>query len=129
MTLALQGAVMQIICHGISTGALFILGRRAAGAHPHARDGPHGRPVGRGAADGRDGLLFALASMGLPGLGNFIGEFLVLVGTYRVSPLTTVLAALGLIVSTVYALWLSRPRSRARIKRVEAADSRPARWR
>ena len=51
-------------------------------------------------------LFFALASMGLPGLGNFIAEFLVLVGTYRVSPLATVLASIGLIISTVYALRL-----------------------
>ena len=46
--------------------------------------------------------------MGLPGLGNFIAEFLVLVGTYRVSPLATVLASIGLIISTVYALGSSR---------------------
>jgi len=51
-------------------------------------------------------MFFALASMGLPGLGNFIAEFLVLAGAYRVSPLATVVASAGLIVSTVYALWL-----------------------
>jgi NADH-quinone oxidoreductase subunit M len=51
-------------------------------------------------------MVFALASMGLPGLGNFIAEFLVLAGTYRVNPLATVLASTGLIISTVYALRL-----------------------
>jgi NADH-quinone oxidoreductase subunit M len=51
-------------------------------------------------------MFFALAAMGLPGLGNFIAEFLVLVGTYRVSPVATALASIGLIISTVYALWM-----------------------
>jgi NADH-quinone oxidoreductase subunit M len=44
--------------------------------------------------------------MGLPGLGNFIAEFLVLIGTYRVSPAATAIASIGLILSTVYALWM-----------------------
>ena len=105
-TLALQGAILQILCHGISTGALFIL----AGAlqeRIHTRE--MGRMGGLWAVVPRMGgmtLFFALASMGLPGLGNFIAEFLVLVGTYRVSPLATVLASIGLIISTVYALRL-----------------------
>jgi NADH-quinone oxidoreductase subunit M len=51
-------------------------------------------------------LVFALASLGLPGLGNFIGEFLVLFGAYPVNSLLTILAAIGLIVATVYALWM-----------------------
>jgi NADH-quinone oxidoreductase subunit M len=51
-------------------------------------------------------MFFALAAMGLPGLGNFIAEFLVLLGTYRVSPVATALASIGLIISTVYALWM-----------------------
>ena len=105
-TLALQGAILQILCHGISTGALFIL----AGA---LQERIHTREMGRMGGlwavvprMGRMTLFFALASMGLPGLGNFIAEFLVLVGTYRVSPLATVLASIGLIISTVYALRL-----------------------
>ena len=48
-------------------------------------------------------IFFALAALGLPGMGNFVGEFLVLFGTYRVSVPMTVLAALGLVVSTIYA--------------------------
>ena len=51
-------------------------------------------------------LFFGLASLGLPGMGNFVGEFLVLLGTYRVSVPLTVIAAGGFIVSTVYALWM-----------------------
>ena len=97
---------MQILCHGIATGALFLL----VGA---LQERMHTRDMGRMGGlwevvprMGGIGLLFALASLGLPGLGNFVGEFLVLVGTYAVSVLFTVLAALGLIGSTVYALWM-----------------------
>jgi NADH-quinone oxidoreductase subunit M len=50
------------------------------------------------------GLFFAMASLGLPGLGNFVAEFLVLVGAYRVSVPMTVLATLGLVAATVYSL-------------------------
>ena len=51
-------------------------------------------------------MFFALASLGLPGLGNFVGEFLVLLGTYQRSVTLAVCAALGLIVATVYSLWI-----------------------
>ena len=47
-----------------------------------------------------------LASLGLPGLGNFVGEFLVLLGAYRVSVPVTVVASLGFITSCVYSLWI-----------------------
>ncbi len=102
--LALQGAVMQMICHAISTGALFIL----AGAiqeRLHTRD--MGRMGGFWQSAPRMGgimLFFALASVGLPGLGNFIAEIMVLAGSYRESLLATAFASIGLIVSVPYAL-------------------------
>lgn len=103
-TLALQGAVMEIIAHGISTGALFIL----AGAlqeRMHTRDmrrmGGLWETVPRLAGVT---LLFALASLGLPGLGNFVAEFLVLLGAYQVNLPMTVLATVGLVSATVYSL-------------------------
>jgi NADH-quinone oxidoreductase subunit M len=102
--LALQGVVMQIVCHAISTGALFMI----AGSlqeRLHTRDlsrmGGLWSTVPRMAAVT---MVFALASLGLPGLGNFIGEFLVLVGTYRSSVVAACLATLGLIGASVYAL-------------------------
>ena len=104
--LALQGVVLQIICHGISTGALFIL-VGALQERIHTRDLRHMGgmwpeiPRMAGAS-----LFFALASLGLPGLGNFIAEILILLGTYRVSVTATVLAALGLVSATIYALWM-----------------------
>jgi NADH-quinone oxidoreductase subunit M len=50
-------------------------------------------------------VFFAMASLGLPGLGNFVGEFLILTGVFKVSVLLTVFAAAGLIASAIYALW------------------------
>ena len=104
--LALQGAVMQMICHGLSTGALFIL----VGA---LQERIHTRDIRRMGGlwsvmpkMGAVGLFFAMASLGLPGLGNFVGEFLVLVGSYQVSVPMTVLATLGLVAATVYSLSL-----------------------
>ena len=51
-------------------------------------------------------LFFALASLGLPGLGDFIGEFLVLLGTYRVNVAMAAVAAAGVLAATFYALRL-----------------------
>jgi NADH-quinone oxidoreductase subunit M len=104
--LALQGAVIQILSHGISTGALFII----AGIlqeRIHTRD--LNQMGGLWAVAPRMGavtLFFALASLGLPGMGNFVGEFLVLFGSYRASVFFTILASLGLIAATVYSLWI-----------------------
>jgi NADH-quinone oxidoreductase subunit M len=104
--LALQGVVIQILCHGLSTGALFII----AGAlqeRLHTRE--MGRMGGLYAGLPRMGnatLLFSLGGLGLPGLGNFVGEVLILLGTYQRSPAAAAVAALGLIVSTVYSLWV-----------------------
>jgi len=51
-------------------------------------------------------LFFALASLGLPGLANFVGEFLVLAGSYGNYPVATIVATSGFVVSTIYSLWL-----------------------
>ncbi|MCO6441303.1 MAG: NADH-quinone oxidoreductase subunit M [Nitrococcus mobilis] len=105
--LALQGVVVQIIAHGLSTGALFII----AGA---LQERLHTRELARMGGGiwslaprlSAVGLFFALASLGLPGLANFIGEFLVLAGAYQTSAGVTAVAAAGLVVAAIYALWL-----------------------
>ena len=51
-------------------------------------------------------MFFALASLGLPGLGNFVGEFLVLFGSFAVAPWITAIAATGLILAAVYSLYI-----------------------
>ena len=50
------------------------------------------------------GLVLAMASLGLPGLANFVGEFLILAGVFQVSPGLAAIAAVGLVVSVVYSL-------------------------
>jgi NADH-quinone oxidoreductase subunit M len=105
-TLALQGAVMQVVCHGISTGALFIL-VGALQERIHTREISHmGGLWSAVPRMGAVGLFFALASLGLPGLGNFVAEFLVLIGTYKTNIAMTVFATAGLITATVYSLWM-----------------------
>ncbi len=102
--LALQGALMTMLCHGISTGALFIL-TGALQERIHTRE--LGRMGGLWATAPRlsgAGLYFALASLGLPGLGDFIGEFLVLLGTYRAHRILAIIAAIGVLTATFYAL-------------------------
>jgi len=52
------------------------------------------------------GLVFALASLGLPGFGNHIAEFLVLIGSFRMHGIITIFAASGLVLAAIYSLWI-----------------------
>jgi len=102
--LALQGAIITMVCHGLSTGGLFVLvGALQERIHTRDLERMGGlwtvAPRLSGAA-----LFFSLASLGLPGMGDFIGEFLVLLGSYRISISITVVASLGILASTFYAL-------------------------
>lgn len=101
---ALHGAVVQMLAHGLGTGALFLL-VGALQERLHSRDlaamGGLWARVPRLAAFG---LFFAVAALGLPGLGTFVGEVLVLLGSWPVSAPLTIAAALGLVASAVYAL-------------------------
>ena len=101
---ATQGVVMQMITHGISTGALFIL----AGSiyeRMHTRNiqmmGGFWKQM---PFMGTIGLVFAMASLGLPGLGNFVAEFLTLIGAWKANHTLTIMAAIGLVLGTVYSL-------------------------
>jgi NADH-quinone oxidoreductase subunit M len=103
---SLQGAVMIILAHGISTGGLFVL---VGGLY----DRMHTRDLNRmgGLWDevpkmGKAGVALSVASLGLPAMGNFVGEFLVLLGTYRVNQSMAILATMGFIFATIYSLWM-----------------------
>ena len=102
--IAMQGVIMQILTHGISTGALFIMAGMLK-ERLHTRDINQmgglwtALPLMGGAA-----MVFTMASLGLPMLGNFIAEFLILIGAFSVNVALTVLATLGLIFSACYAL-------------------------
>ncbi len=102
--LAIAGAFVTIIAHGISTGTMFMMvGMVQERTHTRDMDRLGGLwqtvPKLSGA-----GLFFVLASIGLPGLGDFVGEFLVLLGTYRVNPRLAALATIGVLCSTFYGL-------------------------
>jgi NADH-quinone oxidoreductase subunit M len=106
--IALQGAVVQMISHGISTGALFILaGLLQERLHTREIAEMGGLWETMPALSGA-GLVFAMASLGLPGLGDFVGEFLVLLGAYRANVSLTVVATLGLLAATLYGLKLGQ---------------------
>ena len=102
---SVQGALMVMINHGLSTGALFFLiGMIYERKHSRAIDAYGGiaRVVPMFAAL----LTFvSLSSIGLPGTNGFIGEFLVLLGAFRTSPILSMVAATGVIFAAAYLLW------------------------
>ncbi|NNM52653.1 MAG: NADH-quinone oxidoreductase subunit M [Pseudomonadales bacterium] len=104
--LATQGVVMQMLAHGISAAALFILsGQIYERMHTRNLDLMGGLWT-RIRSLPPMALFFAAASVGLPGLGNFVGEFLILMGTYTVNHLITVVASGGMIVAAIYTLMM-----------------------
>jgi NADH-quinone oxidoreductase subunit M len=102
----LDGAVLQMVNHGLSTGALFLLvGMLYDRRHTRsiADFGGLAKVMPIFAAFF---LVVALSSIGLPGLNGFVGEFLVLVGAFRVMPIFAGIATLGVILAAVYMLWM-----------------------
>ncbi len=103
--ISMQGAVYQMLAHGISTGALFLLvGMVYDRRHTFeiSQFGGLATPMPKLAAFF---LFVALSSMGLPMLNGFVGEFLILLGTYQVHASWASWAALGVILSACYLLW------------------------
>jgi NADH-quinone oxidoreductase subunit M len=103
-----QGSIYQMLNHGLSTGALFLLvGMIYERRHSRLIDDFGGLwrqlPVFSAIL-----MLVTFSSIGLPGLNGFIGEFLILLGAFSVSPGWTALAATGLILGAVYMLWMFR---------------------
>jgi NADH-quinone oxidoreductase subunit M len=101
-----QGAIYQMLNHGLSTGALFLLvGMIYERRHTRqiAAFGGLWKPIPRWAAIF---MLVTFSSVGLPGLNGFIGEFLILLGAFGQSRVATVFASSGLILGAVYMLWM-----------------------
>jgi NADH-quinone oxidoreductase subunit M len=121
-TQAWQGAVMQMLAHGVSTSALFAL-VGAIQYRYHTRDlnelGGLWQALPKLSAVG---LFFVVASLGMPGLGNFVAEFLVLVGSFRTYPWLTALAASGLILAAVYSLMIAQKTFFGTLKLPAAVD-------
>ena len=104
--LGMQGAIVTMIAHGFSTAALFMMaGSLQERLHSREMSDMGGLWI-RAPRMGAMTLFFVVASVGMPGLGNFIGEFLVLLGAFRSNVILTVLATIGIVVAAVYGLSL-----------------------
>ena len=104
----IQGAIYQMLSHGIVSAALFLcVGVVYDRMHTRLID-RYGGLVERMPIYAFTFMLFMLASVGLPGTGGFIGEFLVLVGLFKVNTTVAVLASLGVVLGAAYMLWLYR---------------------
>jgi NADH-quinone oxidoreductase subunit M len=105
---AVQGAIIQMLSHGLVSGALFLcVGVLYDRMHSYdiAR---YGGLVERMPAYAFVFMAFMLASIGLPGTSGFVGEFLILLGTFRVSTLECFLAATAMFLGAAYMLYLYR---------------------
>lgn len=103
---ALSGALMQMVNHGVTTGALFAM-VGMLDERTHSREiATYGGIWGKVPALSFFFLLFCMASAGLPGLNNFVGEFLVLVGTFRVAPVVACFAFPGIVLTLIYTVML-----------------------
>lgn len=103
---ALDGAVYQMLNHGISTGALFILVGMMYERRHSLEIADYGGVATAAPWLSTMFIFTALASAGLPLLNNFVGEFLILQGAAKQNFLYAVFAAVGVILSAVYLLWM-----------------------
>jgi NADH-quinone oxidoreductase subunit M len=102
----LSGGIIQMVSHGLSSGALFlIVGMLYERRHTRLIDDYGGLWKVMPALSAIF-LIVCLSSLGLPGLNGFVGEFLILIGAFQVDRLATVLATSGIIFAAVYLLWM-----------------------
>ncbi|NCU86473.1 MAG: NADH-quinone oxidoreductase subunit M [Actinobacteria bacterium] len=102
---AVTGAVIQMVNHGVSTGALFLLvgmiyERRHTREIAELRGIQHVAPIFAGVF-----TVVMLSSVGLPGLNGFVGEFLILIGSFEAARWWTVVATVGVVLAALYLLW------------------------
>jgi NADH-quinone oxidoreductase subunit M len=102
---AVTGAVIQMVSHGVSTGALFLLvgmiyERRHTREIAELRGIQHVAPIFAGVF-----TVVMLSSVGLPGLNGFVGEFLILIGSFGPARWWTVVATVGVVLAALYLLW------------------------
>ena len=102
---SLTGSVMQMVNHGISTGALFLLvgmiyERRHTREIAELRGIQSVAPIFSAAF-----MIVMLSSIGVPGLNGFAGEFLILIGSFQSARWWTIVAATGVILAALYLLW------------------------
>jgi NADH-quinone oxidoreductase subunit M len=101
----MTGGVIQMVNHGLSTGALFLLVGMLY-ERTHTRDlGKLGGLASRVPVLAGFFLVVALSSLGLPGLNGFVGEFLILLGTFDANAAFAVIGSLGVVLAAIYLLW------------------------
>jgi len=107
-TQGIAGGIFQMVSHGVVSGALFL----SVGViydRMHTREiAAYGGLVNRMPLYAVAFMIFTLANVALPGTSGFIGEFLTLIGTFRINTAVATFATLGTILSAAYALWLYR---------------------
>jgi NADH-quinone oxidoreductase subunit M len=101
-----QGALYQMLNHGVSTGGLFMLVGMLSDRRHTRLISEYGGLKGVVPRFVAVFLLVTLSSIALPGMNGFVGEFLILLGAFRWDPRTATLAATGVILSAVYMLWM-----------------------
>jgi NADH-quinone oxidoreductase subunit M len=123
------GGIFQMISHGIVSAALFL----CVGVvydRMHTREiAAYGGLVNRMPVYAFVFMVFTLANLGLPGTSGFIGEFLTLLGTFRVNNWVTTFATLGTIFSAAYALWLYRKMIFGRLEKPSLLRIKDLGWR
>lgn len=103
-----QGAMVQMISHGLVSGALFLcVGVIYDRIHTREIDA-YGGLVERMPVYAFTFMLFTMATIGLPGTSGFVGEFLILVGAYQANSWVAFVAATGVVLAAAYSLWLYR---------------------
>jgi len=123
------GGIFQMVSHGVVSAALFL----CVGVvydRMHSRDiSTYGGLVNRMPVYAAVFMLFTMANVGLPGTSGFIGEFMTLLGTFRVNITVASLATLGVILSACYALWLYRKVALGRLDKPSLAAITDMGWR
>ncbi len=125
----LQGGIFQMLSHGIVSGALFL----SVGViydRMHTREiSAYGGLVDRMPLYAFCFMVFTLANVGLPGTSGFVGEFLSLLGAFRINTWVAFLATTGIILSAAYALWLYRRIIFGKLEKPALKDITDLSWR
>jgi NADH-quinone oxidoreductase subunit M len=125
----ISGGIFQMLSHGVVSAALFL----CVGVvydRMHTREiAAYGGLVNRMPLYAFVFMVFALANLGLPGTSGFVGEFLTLIGTFRVNNWVATLATLGTILSAGYMLWLYRKVIFGKLEKASLAAIRDLGWR
>jgi NADH-quinone oxidoreductase subunit M len=123
------GGIFQMVSHGLVSAALFL----CVGVvydRMHTREiAAYGGLVNRMPLYAFAFMVFSLANIGLPGTSGFVGEFLALIGTFRVNNWVATLATLGTILSAAYMLWLYRKVIFGKLEKASLLHIRDLGWR